>query len=136
MLKKLFLIVLVIPLIAIHIGAEPWGGQTITVTAGTAQRLNVRSPTLVTSLFFQMLPASSGGLGYVLFAQKGVTCSNGGAGTTLIATLSGATTSSPGGNVTLPFPSNPQNPKLDASLYCVDGATSGNGVAVSFNLSN
>jgi hypothetical protein len=135
MLKKISLIVLVLAL-ALPLRPEPWGNQTITVTAGTAQRLNVAQGTLATSLFAQMLPASSGGVGYLLFAQHGVTCSNGGAGTTLIATLAAATSTAPGGNVTIPFPASPQNPKIDVSLYCFDGATSGNTIGVSFNLSN
>lgn len=136
MLKKLSLIALLFELITIPMRSEPWGGQTITVTAGTAQRLNVRQGQLATSLFAQMLPTSSGGVGYLLFAQKGVTCSNGGAGTILIATLAAATATAPGGNVTVPWPANPQNPKVDVSLYCIDGAHSSDPVGVSFNLSN
>lgn len=136
MLKKLSSILAVLVLTAITAKPEPWNGQILTITTGTAQRLNVRQGTLASSLFFQMLPASSGGVGYVLFAQKGVACANGGAGTTLIATLSAATSTAPGGNVTLPFPSNPSNQRVDVSLYCLDGAHTGDTISAAWNISN
>lgn len=136
MLKRLVLICAVILALCSTGWTEPWNGQLVTVTAGTAVRLTVRSPTLVSSLFVQMLPASSGGVGYILYAPHGTTCHNGSDGTTLIATLSAATSTAPGGNAVLPFPADPQNPQIDISNFCFDGAHSADTMTVSWQLRN
>ena len=135
-MKKLLLISAVILALASTGWTEPWMGQLVTVNAGTAVRLTVRNPTLSTSLFVQMLPAASGGVGYILYAPKAVACSNGGAGTTLIATLTAATSTAPGGNAVIPWPADPQNPSINVADYCFDGSHSTDTMTVSWNLRN
>ncbi len=135
-MKRLLLISAVTLALCLTGWTEPWMGQLVTVNAGTAVRLTVRNPTLATSLFAQMLPASSGGVGYILYAPKSVSCSNGGAGTTLVATLAPATATAPGGNAVIPFPADPQNPSINVADYCFDGSHTGDTMTVSWNLRN
>ncbi len=130
MLKRISILTLLFFLAASPTWTEPWGGRTITLTPGTAIRV-VGTRTLVSSLFFQMATGGTG-VGYVLSAPIGVTCANGGAGTTLIATLQPATSTAPGGNATIPSNSDPAG-GIDAQLYCVDGSAA-DGMIVSFNL--
>lgn len=133
-MKRLFALIGLMALVVSNASTEPWNGRIVTVAAGTAGRVtNVR--TQVSSLFFQMLPAAGAGIGYVLYAPKGVTCSQGTAGTTTIAVLQAATSTAPGGNATVPSNPDPQG-GIDASLYCYDGAHSGDTILLSWNLRN
>jgi|SRR5579885_672964 len=133
-MKKLLAIISLLVLTSLPMTSEPWGGAAITITAGTAIRL-AKNRTMASSIFFQMATGGTG-RGYVLFAPSGVTCANGGAGTTKIAELSPATTTAPGGSVTIPLNVDPQNPQVDVSLYCVDGSNNGDVMNVSWNIRN
>ena len=111
---------------------EPWTGLQLTLTPGTAQRL-VKNSIIASSLFIQMNVGGTG-VGYVLSAPIGVTCAKGGAGTTWIATLQAATSTAPGGNITIPSNPDPQG-GINVALYCVDGAQSDT-VTVAWNQRN
>ena len=113
---------------------EPWNGRTVTVAMGTAVRI-VSISTRVSEIRFQMLPASSGGVGYVLYAPVGVTCALGGAGTALIAELPAASTTAPSTPVIVPANPDPVG-GLDLHGYCVDGAHTGDTILVSWNVRN
>lgn len=130
---KIRVLIAALLLMAVPGITEPWGGVSITLTPGTAIRI-VKIRTIVSSFIVQMAPTSTTGVGYVLYAPPGVTCANGGAGTTLIATLATATASSPGGNVTIPSNPDPFG-GADISGYCVDGAAA-SPVTVAWNLRN
>ncbi len=133
MLKKLLLVTTLLLCAASPTWTEPWGGKVVTIAAGTAARVTTR-PTLASSLFFQ---AQTGGTGviYILYAPPDIVCSNGGAGTTLIATLQPATSTAPGGNAVIPSNPDPAG-GVDISGYCTDGSHTGDTVVVSFNLRN
>lgn len=136
MLKKISSILAVFVLMAQTARPEPWGGTTITVTAGTAQRLIPAPPQLLAvSISFQMAVASTG-YGYVLFANPGTVCAVGGSGTTLIAQIGPGSSTSPGQQLVLPYPASPQNPKVNVRNYCVDGSVNGDHVTVTWNISN
>jgi len=131
-MKRIPLLLLLICLLVSPASTEPWSGAQITVTAGTAIRL-VKNRTIAQSLSIQMHSGGSG-RGYVLFAPSGVTCSNGGAGTILIAELNAATASAAGGQIVLPNPGDPQGGPVDVSLYCLDGSNSGDVITTAWNL--
>ena len=131
MLKRIALIVL----LAVPMLPEPWGGKTFTVAAGTAARIVSPVKTLATQLTVQM-DVSATGIGYLLYAPPSVTCSNGGAGTTLVTKIIPGSGSNPGVAVTIPLPASPSNPKIDIQNYCLDGSHTGDGIIVSWNLSN
>lgn len=131
-MKRTVLLIVLIAALIFPANTEPWGGAQITVTAGTAIRL-VKNRTIAQSLSFQMHSGGSG-RGYVLFAPSGVTCANGGAGTTLLMELNAATANSAGGSGVVPMPGDPQGGPVDVSLYCVDGSNSGDVITVAWNL--
>lgn len=132
-MKKLLALFSLAFLITAPLSSEPWGGKLITVTAGTAIRI-VTISTRVSSFVAQMATAGTG-RGYLLYAPIGVTCTNGGAGTTLIAELQPATSTAPGGNVTVPSNTDPYG-GIDLAGYCVDGSNSGDVINVAFNIRN
>lgn len=135
MLKRLSLIALLMVLLVSPTWTEPWGGRAITVAAGTAVRV-VGVRTISSSLFFQMKEGcSSCGVGYILYAPPDVSCANGGAGTTLIATLAAATSTAPGGNAVIPSNPDPQG-GVDIRGYCVDGSHTADVITVSWNIRN
>lgn len=132
-MKRILALIGLMALVVSTASTEPWAPFTQTVTAGTAIRVT-NHPVLVSSLFFQMKTGGTG-RGYVLAAPAGVTCSNGGAGTTLIAELQPATATAPGGNATIPSNPDPQG-GIDASLYCVDGSHTADVITIAGNLRN
>ena len=133
-MKRILLISLALALCVIPVRTEPWGGRTMTVTSGAAERI-VTISTIVSSFLVQMDPASSAGLGYLLYAPVGTTCLKGADGTTLIATLSPATSTAPGGNVTVPSNPDPQG-GVNLSGYCFQGSHTGDTATVSWNIRN
>lgn len=130
---KVRLMAVVFLMTALPAMTEPWGGRLITLTPATAIRI-VSSRTIVSSFIVQMDACSTCGLGYLLYAPASVTCSNGGAGTTLIAKLAPGTATTPGGNVTVPSNPDPQG-GVDLGGYCVDGSAAAP-VIVSWNIRN
>jgi hypothetical protein len=111
--------------------SEPYFGRIVTVAAGTAVRL-VGLRTLASQLKIQMQTGGTG-RGYVLWAAPDVTCSNGGAGTTLVAELSPATSTAPGGSITLPENQDPAG-GVDVRNFCVDGSHTADTIVVSWNV--
>lgn len=112
---------------------EPVNGRVITVTAGTAIRITT-DPVLATSILFQMRTGGTG-RGYVLYAPQGVTCANGGAGTTLVGEIAPASATAPGGSLSIPSNTDPVGGIYPRS-FCVDGSNSGDGINVSWNVRN
>ena len=112
----------------------PQTGRIITITAGTAIRIATKR-TLANSMLIIPLPGESAGNVYVLNANPQGTCNNGSAGTTFVASLAAATSSVPGASFT--FPSNgssvTQQGGFDVQFWCIDGAHSGDTVAVSWD---
>lgn len=111
-------------------------GRIITITAGTPQRI-VPGRTLVNSITVQGLHAGTG-LIYVLSAEPDVTMAKGGVGTALIAELGPATATS--GTTPFPIPLNGeavnQAGGTDLHYFGIDGANSGDLVAVSWDARN
>lgn len=119
--KKITLFLALLAVIVVPMRTEPWGGKVITLTPATAIRI-VGIRTIVSSFVVQMATGGTG-RGYLLYAPTDITCSKGGAGTTLIAELSPATATAPGGSVTVPSNPDPAG-GVDLSGYCVDGSAS------------
>lgn len=132
MLKRISLILVLTLLSAVQTKTEPVNGRTITVTAGTAVRI-VANRTIVSSFLVQMATGGSG-RGYVLY-KVGGDCVKGSAGTTLVAELSPASSSGPGGSMTMPSNPDPQG-GIDLSHFCTDGSNTNDTINVSWNLRN
>lgn len=139
-LKRLFAVVTLVLLIAASAFTEPQNGVIITIAAGTAVRVipnpSTANPVKANSIFIQPLHGSSTGLIYVLNAAPNVACSNGGAGTTFVAELGPSTSTAPGSSFS--FPSNPTATSatsgFDLRYWCIDGAHTGDQVAVSWDI--
>lgn len=134
-MKRLFCILVALALWSTPLlPSDSWNSRVITVTAGTAIRI-VNNSVRVDSIVFQMLHGATTGLGYVLNASPQVTCATGGVGTAQVAELAPATSTAPGQSVTVPSNGSATNSEggLDLQWWCLDGATSGSTVLVSWN---
>lgn len=114
--------------------SDPQVSRVVTFTTGTAVRV-ASTDTLVNSIFIQMLHGGTS-LGYVLFADPAVTCLAATAGH-LVAELSPATATGPGGSYA--FPSNgaaqSQSGGTNARFWCAQGTT-GDQAVISYNVRN
>jgi hypothetical protein len=120
------------------IGADPQNGRVLTVTAGTPVPLipnaSQVNPVIASSIFIQALH-NGAGIIYILNCNPQTTCSKGNATTILVAELSPASPTSPGG--WFRFPSNGQNGSggtTDVRYWQIDGTNSGDTVATSWDL--
>ncbi len=125
----------------IQVGAtEPMDGRLISITAATAIRVILNpataAPVMANSITIQPLLASSGGVVYVLSAPPDVTCANGGAGTTFVQELTAATSTVPGSVYNFPINGSgtTQAGGFDVRYFCLDGAHTGDSVAVSWDV--
>ena len=132
-MKRILSMILVAVVCVCTATSEPQNGRIITITAGTAQRI-VTNRVMANSMLVQPLHGGTG-LVYVLNAAPNFTCGNGSAGTTFVAELGPATTTAPGSTFT--FPSNSsgttQAGGFSLQYWCIDGAHSGDTVAVSWD---
>ncbi len=110
--------------------AEPQSGRIITVTAGTAIRLTTATTRLTVNSISLQMRAGGTGVGYVLWAQPGVTCATATAGQLVVELGASPSSTVPGAQVLI---DRSQIGGTDLRNWCVDGSANGDEIVVTWD---